>query len=84
MRQEQKRRQNDRADWVNVPERIQSDAACFFGRVVAEVAGDISVRGFVKRDRHDDRDGNHRQIQELIHRVPAPELAGYSFGAVKA
>ena len=48
IRQQQQSRQDDRADGIDMPERIEADAAGFLGGIVAEISRHIAVRGFVQ------------------------------------
>ena len=58
----------DRPDRVDMLQRIERHAAQHPGRLVAEEAGDVAVRGFVQGDREDHRHSHeHDGLERKIH-----------------
>ena len=51
---QQRQWQRDRADRVDVAQRIQADAPRGISGEIAEMLGDVAMRRFVHRDRKDD------------------------------
>ena len=52
---------------VDVPDRIQADAALRVRGHVAEMARDVAVRGFVQRDREQNRERvDGERLDELV------------------
>ena len=64
MRDDQQRGQENRAERVDVLQRIEAHPALAPGRVVAEKTRDEAVRGLVKGDRDDKRNDPGRDLVE--------------------
>ncbi len=62
MRQQQHSRQHQRAERIDMPERIEADAALFGGRVVTEVACDKTVGRLVKGNGDHERQYPYRNV----------------------
>ena len=60
---QENRRQDDCTAPVYVLERVEGNAACLVGGVVAEMAGGKAMRGFMQSDRDDHRYGVNRDAQ---------------------
>src|SRR6185295_13717215 len=62
VRQQQKPRQQDGAERIDVLERIETDAAEFPGGIVAEAVSHETMRRLMKRDRDDQRKYPDREV----------------------
>ena len=64
MRQQQHRRQHQRAEGIDVLERIEADPAELIGGVVAEPVRDKAVGGLMEGDGDDERQDPDRDVVE--------------------
>ena len=66
MREQQQRRQQDRAEEIDVPERIESDAPEVGRGAVPEVPGDKPVRRLMQSDGDDNGDSDERDQPQVL------------------
>ena len=70
MRKQQHRRQDQGAERVDVPERVEADAAELRGGIVSEPVGDEGMRSLVESDGEHEGEHPHRQvIKGYIHQL---------------
>jgi hypothetical protein len=73
MRHQEYRRHDQRAEGIDVPDRIETDAAEVVGGIVTETMGDIAVGGFVKGDGdHERQDPDGEVVESDVHGGTVP------------
>ena len=77
VQEDQQARHEDRAERVDVLERIEGHAALLPGGAVAEAQGDEPVRGLVQRD---GEDGRYDPGGDRVDRCRSPWESTWSFG----